>query len=233
MPGAWPAAALTYRDIQTVRERKEHGMAQQWTEGLDTASRRGAPVRGGVVVVGVALTPDEAKRVRTRLLVAGFLSILGGVAAIAVPAIASVTIAIFIGWMLIFTGIVMAIDAFSQRERGRMALRALNAVLAIGVGLYLIVAPLSGTLTLTFMLAAWFFATGALLLAGAWQLRRIGGASLMALNGTLSLVLGLLIAVDLPSSADWAIGLLVGINLLFWGIRALVAAAALQHAYDE
>ena len=208
-------------------------MAQQWTEGLDTASRRGAPVRGGVVV-GVALTPDEAKRVRTWLLVAGFLSILGGVAAIAVPAIASVTIAIFIGWMLIFTGIVMAIDAFSQRgERGRMALRALNAVLAIGVGLYLILAPLSGTLTLTFMLAAWFFATGALLLAGAWQLRGIGGASLMALNGTLSLVLGLLIAVDLPSSADWAIGLLVGINLLFWGIRALVAAAALQRAYEE
>jgi uncharacterized membrane protein HdeD (DUF308 family) len=76
-------------------------------------------------------------------------------------------------------------------------------------------------------------ATGALLLAGAWQLRGIGGASLMALNGTLSLVLGLLIAVDLPSSADWAIGLLVGINLLFWGIRALVAAAALQRAYEE
>jgi uncharacterized membrane protein HdeD (DUF308 family) len=207
-------------------------MAQQWSEGLEPANAPRAAVRGAWVV-GVALSPRDAKRVRNWLLAAGFLSIFGGVAAIAVPAIASVTIAIFIGWILIFAGIVMAIDAFSQRERGRVALRALNAALALGVGIYLIVAPLSGTLTLTFMLAAWFFATGALLLAGAWQLRGLGGASLMALNGVLSLVLGLLIAVDLPNSADWAIGLLVGINLLFWGVRALLAAAALESALDD
>jgi uncharacterized membrane protein HdeD (DUF308 family) len=207
-------------------------MAQQWSEGLEPANAPRAAVRGAWVV-GVALSPRDAKRVRDWLLAAGFLSIFGGVAAIAVPAIASVTIAIFIGWILIFAGIVMAIDAFSQRERGRVALRALNAALALGVGIYLIVAPLSGTLTLTFMLAAWFFATGALLLAGAWQLRGLGGASLMALNGVLSLVLGLLIAVDLPNSADWAIGLLVGINLLFWGVRALLAAAALESALDD
>jgi uncharacterized membrane protein HdeD (DUF308 family) len=207
-------------------------MAQQWSDRSDSARIPRAAVRGASVV-GVALSPREARRVRNWLLAAGFLSILGGVAAIAVPAIASVTIAIFIGWILIFAGIVMAIDAFSQRERGRLALRALNAVLALGVGIYLIVAPLSGTLTLTFMLAAWFFATGVLLLAGAWQLRGIGGAWLMALNGVLSLVLGLLIAVDLPSSADWAIGLLVGINLLFWGVRALLAAAALEGALDD
>jgi uncharacterized membrane protein HdeD (DUF308 family) len=207
-------------------------MAQQWSERVDSARAPRARVRGAWVV-GVALSPRDAKRVRNWLLAAGLLSILGGVAAIAVPAIASVTIAIFIGWILIFAGIVMAIDAFSQRERGRVALRALNAVLALGVGIYLIVAPLSGTLTLTFILAAWFLASGALLLAGAWQLRGLGGAWLMALNGALSLVLGVLIAVDLPSSADWAIGLLVGINLLFWGVRALLAAAALESALDD
>jgi uncharacterized membrane protein HdeD (DUF308 family) len=207
-------------------------MAQQWTEGADPRRAPRAATRAAWVV-GVTLTPHEAKRVRNWLVAAGLLSILGGVAAVAVPAIASVTIAIFVGWILTFAGVVMAIDAFSQRDRGRVALRALNAVLALGIGLYLIVAPLSGTLTLTFMLAAWFFATGALLLAGAWQLRGLGGAGLMALNGVLSLVLGLLIAVDLPGSADWAIGLLVGINLLFWGVRALLAAAALESALGD
>jgi uncharacterized membrane protein HdeD (DUF308 family) len=41
-------------------------------------------------------------------------------------------------------------------------------------------------------------------------------------------VLGILIAVELPSSAGWAIGLLVGINLIFWGVRALVGARLLK-----
>jgi uncharacterized membrane protein HdeD (DUF308 family) len=53
-----------------------------------------------------------------------------------------------------------------------------------------------------------------------------------ALGGVLSIVLGVLIAASLPSSAGWAIGLLVGINLIFWGVRALMGAQLLN-AFDN
>jgi uncharacterized membrane protein HdeD (DUF308 family) len=50
---------------------------------------------------------------------------------------------------------------------------------------------------------------------------RTPGAGFMIANGVVSLVLGLLIAAELPSAADWAIGLLVGIDFIFYGAAAL------------
>ena len=96
-------------------------------------------------------------------------------------------------------------------------------------GLWL-VAPLTGTLTLTFMLSAWLLAIGLLELYGAWQAREAPGAWTLAVAGALDDVLGVLIAVNLPSSASWALGLLIGISLVFWGVRALMLASALKDA---
>ena len=143
-----------------------------------------------------------------------------GAAAIAVPIIASVTVALFIGWLLVFSGIVMAVHAVSERA----PLRGSEALLTLIVGFYLLVFPLTGTVTLTFVLAVWLFAGGVLSLTHAWQLRAVSHAWAHALSGVLSIVLGILIAAGLPSSAAWAIGLIVGINLLFWGAQALAAA---------
>jgi uncharacterized membrane protein HdeD (DUF308 family) len=179
--------------------------------------------------------PGEVlRRARTLLLVTGVLSVLAGIAAIVVPAVASVATAIFIGWIVLFAGVVMAVNAFAGHlSAGERALRILTAALTIFVGIYLLVAPLSGTLTLTFMLAAWLLASGVLELVAAWRFRGAPGAGLMALSGVASLVLGLLIAVSLPSSAAWAIGLLVGIHLIVWGVRALVLAGVLKAVMDR
>jgi uncharacterized membrane protein HdeD (DUF308 family) len=76
---------------------------------------------------------------------------------------------------------------------------------------------LSGTITLTFLLAVWFFGTGLLSLWSAWQHRDSDGLAVTVIDGVLSLILGLLIAVSLPSSAAWAIGLLVGFYVLWLG----------------
>jgi uncharacterized membrane protein HdeD (DUF308 family) len=171
---------------------------------------------------------DGLRRARTWLLVTATLCVLAGIVAIAVPAIASVATAIFIGWVLVFAGVVMGVHAFNERSEARTGWRALNAILTFAIGIYLLVAPLSGTLTLTFMLAVWFFAIGILGLAAAWPMRGFPGAGFVALNGALSVLLGVLIAVDFPSSADWAIGLLVGINLLLWGMRAFILAGLLK-----
>jgi uncharacterized membrane protein HdeD (DUF308 family) len=181
-------------------------------------------------ILELELTQDDLRRVRRWLLIFGTLAIVAGVLCIAVPAIASVAITLFIGWFLMGTAILLAADAWAMRSAPHRPLRLLNALLTFVAGLLLVVAPHSGTLTLTFLLAAWFFATGVVLLATWWQQRGLPGAVLAAFNGVVSLLLGLLIVLDLPSSADWAIGLLVGVNLALWGARALFAATVLRRA---
>jgi uncharacterized membrane protein HdeD (DUF308 family) len=153
-------------------------------------------------------------------------------AAIAVPAIASVTVAIFIGWVLIFIGLVLGAQAWGLRGRARVGRRALHAALALVVGICLVVFPLTGVFTLTALLAAWFLASGALYLSEAWELRGRSGSGLLAVDGALSLVLALLIIVGLPSTAAWAIGLLVGVNLVFFGVRALIAWHAINRVVE-
>jgi hypothetical protein len=91
------------------------------------------------------------------------------------------------------------------------------AALSFAAGLYLLVAPLNGAFTLTVVLSMWFLARIATGIAD----HNVPGAGMLALNGVLSLVLGLLIALQLPESATWAIGLLVGIDLLFTGMLLL------------
>jgi uncharacterized membrane protein HdeD (DUF308 family) len=106
-----------------------------------------------------------------------------------------------------------------------------GALLTLVVGVWLIAFPLSATIGLTFLLAWWFFGSGVLLLYEAWWLRDIPGvAPPIVIHGVLSLVLGVLLLLDLPSSANWALGVLVGVNLLLWGARALAAARALDRA---
>jgi uncharacterized membrane protein HdeD (DUF308 family) len=178
-----------------------------------------------------ALPEEDLRRARKWLTISGILALIAGIVAIAVPAIASVTIAIFVGWVLVFAGATMAMHAFALHARGgELALRLVEALLPLVAGVCILLFPLTGVLTLTFFLTAWFLASGAVLLYGARRVRGVPGSGWLAFNGAVSLLLGILILVDLPSSAGWAIGLLVGVNLLFWGIRALVAASALKHA---
>jgi uncharacterized membrane protein HdeD (DUF308 family) len=178
------------------------------------------------------LSRDDLRRARIWLLGTAILALIAGVLAIAVPAVASVTMSIFVGWILIFAGLVMVSHAFSTRAPIRVTLRLVEGLLTLLVGVYLIAFPLSGTVTLTFVLAVWFFGSGALSLIAAWRLRGMPGAGIAGLNGTLSVILGLLIALDLPSSAAWAIGLLVGINLIFWSLRSMIGAQLLKQLAD-
>jgi uncharacterized membrane protein HdeD (DUF308 family) len=154
---------------------------------------------------------------------------IAGALAIILPAAASVTVAILIGWILLVVGVFALAHAWSVREPGR-GLRILNAVLMVLVGIALLAFPLTGTFTLTFFLAAFFLVTGAINLAAAIAQRDEPGAPMLGLHGALSLILGVLIVADLPSSAGWAIGLLVGVNLIFFGVRCIAAAALVDKA---
>jgi uncharacterized membrane protein HdeD (DUF308 family) len=147
----------------------------------------------------------------------GIAAIVVGCVAILVPAVASVGTAIFIGWVLIVLGGFLIAVAFSAHSVGSLLLRLLWAVLTLIVGLWLIVEPHNGTLTLTFVLGVYFLFMGVTRVTVAFLGRGQEGAGLMGLSGVCGLLIGILVLVKFPSSADWAIGLLVGIDLIFAG----------------
>ncbi len=171
---------------------------------------------------------ESLKQGRKWLMVSGVLAVIAGTIAIIVPAVASVTVAIFIGWMLLFGAIFLLVDAFAVRDAGRIVLHLLLALVAGAAGLALLLAPLRGTYTLTVLLVMWFAITGVIRIAAGIAERGTQGAGMMVANGVITLLLAVLIGAELPESSDWAIGLLVGIDFLFYGVAAIAAASALK-----
>jgi uncharacterized membrane protein HdeD (DUF308 family) len=169
---------------------------------------------------GVAMDPEAREGLRRSwkaLMAIGVLAILIGCVAILVPAVASVGTAIFIGWILVVAGVFLVAAAFTATSIGTVVLRLLWALLTLLVGLWLIVEPHNGTLTLTLVLGLYFLFMGLTRIAVAFAGRGQQGAGLVGLSGFAGLLIGILVLAEFPSSADWAIGLLVGIDLIFAG----------------
>jgi uncharacterized membrane protein HdeD (DUF308 family) len=167
-----------------------------------------------------AMDPEAREALRKTwkaLMAIGIVAILIGCIAILVPAVASVGTAIFIGWVLMGVGIFLTAAAFAAPTIGSVLLRLLWALLTFAVGLWLVVEPDHGTLTLTLILGLYFLIMGASRIAVAFADRGQPNAGLLGLSGIAGLLVGILVLAELPSSADWAIGLLVGIDLIFAG----------------
>jgi uncharacterized membrane protein HdeD (DUF308 family) len=168
---------------------------------------------------------DEVARHWKLVLAIGIVSILAGAFSILVPVVASISVAILIGWVLLVSGIVQLAHAF-RGSGWHIAWNVAVAVVTAIAGLWILLAPLSGTITLTVVLVAWLWFSGAMRLATWWPVRHLEGSWLLLLSGLVNLLVGLLIWADLPSSAAWAIGLLVGISLLFTGTDLVMTALA-------
>ena len=159
-------------------------------------------------------------------LVEGILLALLGLAAIIIPPLASLAVTIFLGWMFLVSGIAGLALTFWARQMPGFWWSLISAVLAIGAGIILLARPVQGTLTLTIVVGAYFVAEGVVTIMYALEHRRelSGRWSWMLVAGLMDIVISFFIIAGLPGSALWAIGLLVGINLLIGG-TALVGMA--------
>jgi uncharacterized membrane protein HdeD (DUF308 family) len=179
-----------------------------------------APRVGRMETGSAAMDPEVREGLRRTwkaLMAVGVVAIFIGCVAILIPAVASVGTAIFIGWVLLIAGAFMVAAAFTAHSIGTVVLRLAWALLTVIVGLWLIVEPHNGTLTLTIVLGIYFLFMGLTRIAVAFAARGQEGAGLVGLSGVAGLLVGILVLAELPSSADWAIGLLVGIDLIFAG----------------
>ena len=164
-------------------------------------------------------------------LVEGILLALLGLAAIIIPPLASLAVTIFLGWMFLVSGIAGLVLTFWARQMPGFWWSLISAVLAIGAGIILLARPVQGTLTLTIVVGAYFVAEGVATIMYALEHRRelSGRWSWMLVAGLMDIVISFFIIAGLPGSALWAIGLLVGINLLIGGTALIGMALAARN----
>ena len=183
----------------------------------------------------------EAKLQETRRLIAekwgwflavGIVLIVAGLAAIAFPFLSTVAAKIMLGWLFLIGGVVMIVHAFQAPGWSGFFWSLLIGLLYAVAGAYLAFFPLTGLLTLAILLVALFFAEGIMEILMAFRVRPHDGWGFLLLSGIAALAVGVLIAMDLPGSATWALGLLVGINLLFTGSSYVALALAGRKARE-
>jgi uncharacterized membrane protein HdeD (DUF308 family) len=108
----------------------------------------------------------------------------------------------------------------------------ISAALAVLAGLVLLARPMQGVLTLTIVVGAYFLAEGVATIMYALEHRRelSGRWSWLLVAGLMDLLISFLIIAGLPGSAEWAIGLLVGINLVIGGASLVGMALAARNS---
>jgi uncharacterized membrane protein HdeD (DUF308 family) len=157
----------------------------------------------------------------------GIVMLVLGLLAIAVPEVASLAIAILIGWLFFVGGIFRTMSVLRHRGMPGFAWSLLTAVLAIVLGLVLLLRPIAGVLTLTIALVVFFVVEGvAAILLAVEHRQHLPSWGWVLLSGLVDLLLAYLIWDGWPSSAGWAIGLLVGINMVFVGLSLIMTALA-------
>jgi uncharacterized membrane protein HdeD (DUF308 family) len=169
-----------------------------------------------------------AKKVTGWYIAAAVLFIVLGMFAIIEPAVAGLGVTLLVGWLLIFGGIAHLVAAFKGGGAKHVILQILIGIVYLIGGLYSLVHPLLAVGTLTLLLAAVIFAGGILEIISYFRLRSEGISGWMLLNGVIAILLGGMIWFHWPSSSVWAIGILVGVNLLFTGITRLMFGLAAQ-----
>ncbi len=159
-------------------------------------------------------------------LVEGIILVILGLAAIAIPPIATLAVELLFGWLFLISGIAGAITTFMMRQAPGFSWSLVSAILAIAAGLVLLLWPLSGVLTLTLVLILFFVIEGVASIMFALEHKRelSGRWGWMLASGVIDLILAAIILAGLPGTAAWALGLLVGINMGFGG-SALIGMA--------
>ncbi|MFZ0104027.1 MAG: HdeD family acid-resistance protein [Pseudolabrys sp.] len=159
-------------------------------------------------------------------LVEGVVLLVLGATAVVLPPIATLAVTILLGWLFLVSGILGLITTFLMRHAPGFWWSLLSAVLGIIVGAVLLASPLTGAFSLTLVLVAFFLVEGAVSIMFALDHKRelSGQWGWMLVSGIIDLGLAIMIFAGLPSTAAWAVGLLVGINMIFGG-SALIAMA--------
>src|SRR6266849_2684685 len=160
----------------------------------------------------------------------GVSLIILGMLAVGSPFIAAVAVNVVIAWLVVLAGVVHLTVAFHKREAGSLIWRLLVGLAYVCFGVYLIARPAVGVASLTLVLASLFLVEGIFNIILFFRAPAILRSSWILLDGVVTLLLGLMIYRQWPSSSAWAIGTLVGVSLIFSGVTRVMVSLAVRRA---
>ena len=161
------------------------------------------------------------------------LLILAGLFAICIPSISGIAITLIFGWLMIISGVTHFVFAFKSHTTGAVIWELLLGAVYLFAGVYLILHPLAGLVTLTLFLACYLFFEGIFEIIQFFQIRPRHGAGWLLFDAIVTLILAVMIWRSWPVSSVWVIGTLVGISMLFSGFSRLMLSLAAKRVLNR
>jgi len=154
------------------------------------------------------------------------LMIVAGILAIASPLAAGIAVNVVVAWLLVFSGCVHLAFSWYTRTAGALLWELLVGILYVFIGVYLLMHPVAGLKALTIALAIYLLLEAILEFILGMALRPLPGSGWLLFDGIITLILAVMIWRAWPSSSEWAIGILVGVSMLFSGTSRLMLSLA-------
>jgi uncharacterized membrane protein HdeD (DUF308 family) len=161
---------------------------------------------------------QQVREAGARLVWIGVALVVLGVAALVFPAVSTLVATMFVGWLLLLSGLVTVFGSFSIRGTGPFFGALLLGLLSVAAGLFMLVRPLAGELAITLTLGFLFMLQGAYETFLAFEVRPGRAWGWMLVSALASIVLALVIIIGLPGVSLFALGVVLGVNLITSGL---------------
>ncbi len=158
--------------------------------------------------------------------------ILLGLLAVVLPLATGIAVSVLVAWVVFLSGLAYVVSAVSDRNAGAFIWRLLIGLVYIAGGSYLAFHPQIALETLTLLVAVIFTIEGILEIVTFFQFRVYAGSVWALFDGLVTLVMAFLILLPWPNSSSWAIGIIVGINLMITGFAVLIYSLDARKTLD-
>jgi uncharacterized membrane protein HdeD (DUF308 family) len=171
----------------------------------------------------------EVRKNRGWLMFMGIVMVILGVIGLSMEVSLTVVSVLYFGFLVVFGGVVMLIDAFRAGEWGSKLWHVLIALVYIAAGIVMITNPAASAVWITLFLASFFVITGVFRLIIGFKARgRVDNWGWIVFAGVISMLLGLVIFAQWPVSGLWVIGMFVAIELILQGFSMISIARAVR-----
>ena len=170
---------------------------------------------------------DTVRSYRGWVIFAGITSLVLGTAAVIYTGTATIASVVLFGWLLMLAGVMQIVHAFQVRTWSGFFLYLLDGIIRAAVGTLMVLYPGAGAEALTLVLSFYFIVAGIFRTIGSTVLQFPSWGWSVA-SGLISVVLGVMLAMQWPASGTWFIGFAVGLDLILYGWALLMFAAAVK-----